>query len=90
MSLIEREIEIPLGRRDGDGRIRLSVFADEMVAITIEGHGERAPTLLLSLEQARKLQSALGELIPLIEEVEQREENNVTAWRGEERRRLAS
>jgi hypothetical protein len=89
MSVIEREVEIPLGRRAGDGRIRLSVFADEMVAITIEGHGERAPTLLLSLEQARKLQSALSELIPLIEEVE-REESNAASWRGEDRRRLAS
>lgn len=88
MSLIEHEVDIRTGRRDGDGHIRVSIFADEMVALTLEGQGERAPTMLLTLEQARKLQSALAELIPMVEESE-REERSV-AWHGEERRRLAS
>jgi len=68
MSLIEHEMDIRTGRRDGDGHIRVSIFADEMVALTLEGQGERAPTMLLTLEQARRLQSALAELSPLIEE----------------------
>ncbi|HEX8845234.1 MAG TPA: hypothetical protein VF791_11350 [Pyrinomonadaceae bacterium] len=86
MSLIEHEVDISTGRRDGDGRVRVSIFANELVALTLEGHGERAPTLLLTIEQARRLQSALAELIPLVEEAEK----NGSAWDGEERRLLAS
>lgn len=89
MSLIEHEVDIHTGRRDGDGHIRVSIFANEMMALAVEGHGERVPTLLLTLEQARRLQSALAELITLIGE-SQREERNAGTWRGEERRRLAS
>lgn len=89
MGLTEHEIDIRTGRRDGDGHIHVSVFAGEMVALTLEGHGERAPTMLLTLEQARRLQLALAELIPLIEESEQQEETREDEWRGEERR-LAS
>ena len=89
MSLIEHEMDIRTGRRDGDGHIRVSIFADEMVALTLEGQGERAPTMLLTLEQARRLQSALAELIPLVEE-SKREKRNAGAWQGTERRRLAS
>ena len=89
MALTEHEIEIRTGRRDGDGHLRVSVFMDDMVALTLEGHGERAPTLLLTLEQARRLKSALTELIPLIEKATAREEL-AEEWKGEERRRLAS
>ena len=89
MSLIEHEMDIRTGRRDGDGHIRVSIFADEMVALMLEGQGERAPTMLLTLEQARRLQSALTELIPLVEE-SKREKRNAGAWQGAERRRLAS
>ena len=89
MGLTEHEIDIRTGRRDGDGHIHVSVFAGEMVALTLEGHGERAPTMLLTLEQARRLQLALAELIPLIEESERQEETRDDEWRGEERR-LAS
>ena len=88
MSLIEHEVEIRTGRRDGDGQIRLSVFMDELLALTLEGHGERAPTLLLTLEQARRLRDALAELIPLAEEAAREQKDE--AWQGEERRRLAS
>ena len=89
MSLMEHEVEIRTGRRDGDGHIRVSIFAEEMVALTLEGHNERAPTLLLTLEQARKLQTALAELIPLMEGLEREEKNRATSWQGKERR-LAS
>jgi hypothetical protein len=89
MSLIEHEVDIRTGRRDGDGRLRVSIFAGDLVALTLEGHGERAPTLLLTLEQARRLQGALTELIPLVEERE-RKESAKGSWQGEERRRLAS
>jgi hypothetical protein len=89
MSLIEHEVEIRTGRRDGDGRVRVSIFAGDLVALTLEGHGERAPTLLLTLEQARRLQMALAELIPLVEERE-RKESAKGSWQGEERRRVAS
>ena len=91
MTLMEHEVEIRTGRRDGDGQIRVSLFMDEMIALTLEGHGERAPTLLLTLEQARRLQSALAELIPLVEEALLAEERaKDEAWAGDERRRLAS
>ena len=86
MSLMEHEVKIRTGRRDGDGHIRVSIFADEMVALALEGHGERAPTLLLTLEQARGLQRALADLIPLIEEAEREEKNRVITWQGRERR----
>ena len=89
MALTEHEIDIRTGRRDGDGHIHVSVFAGEMVALTLEGHGERAPTMLLTLEQARSLQRALAELIPLIEESMRQEETSADEWQGEERR-LAS
>jgi hypothetical protein len=89
MSLTEHTVDIRTGRRDGDGHVRVSIFADDMVALTIEGHGERAPTLLLTLEQARKLQEALAELIPLVEESE-RKGRPTGSWQGIERRQLAS
>jgi hypothetical protein len=83
---MEHEVEIRTGRRDGDGHIRVSIFAEEMVALSLEGHGERAPTLLLTLEQARKLQAALAELIPLMEGIEREEKNQALTWRGGDRR----
>ena len=89
MSLTEHEVEIHTGRRDGDGRIQVSVFAGDLVALTLEGHGERAPTLLLTLEQARKLLGALEGVIHSIESAEGREADS-DAWDGVERRRLAS
>ncbi len=89
MPLMEHEVEIRTGRRDGDGRIRAATFAGDMVALTLEGHGERAPTLLLTLEQARSLHSALTDLISRAEAASC-EQGECTAWDGEERRRLAS
>ncbi|MDT4966356.1 MAG: hypothetical protein QOJ64_1093 [Acidobacteriota bacterium] len=85
MSLIEHEVDIRTGRRNGDGHIRLSIFADELLALTLEGHGERAPTLLLTLKQARRLQSALTELIALVERPDSGAKPG-GIWQGEERR----
>ena len=88
---MEHEVDIRTGRRDGDGHIRVSLFMDEMVALALEGHGERAPTLLLTLEQARLLQDALATLIPLAEHgARPAEKDEKSGWQGEERRRLAS
>ena len=87
---MEHEVDIRTGRRDGDGHIRVSLFIDGLVALALEGQGERAPTLLLTLEQARRLQDALAKLIPLAEQAEQREKDKTGVWKGEERRRLAS
>ena len=82
----DREVRIATGRRDGDGELRLSVFAEELLAVTPEGHGERAPTLLLTREQAERLRDALTELLPLLGSRPQSD----TGWQGAERRRLAS
>jgi hypothetical protein len=72
------------GRR-ADTRVRLH---DDLLALTLEGHGERAPTLLLTLKQARRLQTALAELIERAESGAR--EQKAEEWQGEERRRLAS
>ena len=87
---MKHEIEIRAGRRDNDGQVRLSVFTDDLLALTLEGHGERAPTLLLTLEQARRLSDALAELIRRAEEAATADKQQAEAWRGEERRRKAS
>jgi hypothetical protein len=67
MDEFERELRIATGRRDGDGELRLSIFAGELLAVALEGHGERAPTLLLTGEQARRLRDAIDELLPLLD-----------------------
>ena len=85
---MKQEVEIRTGRRDDDGKIRVSVFMDELLALTLEGHGERAPTLLLTLEQARRLQDALGELTLRAESAARKQKTD--EWQGEERRRRAS
>jgi hypothetical protein len=90
MALMKHEVEIRTGRRDNDGKIRVSAFTDELLALTLEGHGERAPTLLLTLEQARRLRDALAELTRRAEEAGRDVKNKTEAWQGEERRRLAS
>jgi hypothetical protein len=91
MALSEREVDIRVGRRETDGRVRVSVFAGELLAITVEGYGERAPTLVLTPEQARKLRDALGVLIPLLEDAPDQQEQQQQAaseksWQGVERR----
>ena len=85
---MKHEVEIRTGRRNEDGQIRLSIFMDELLALTLDGYGERAPTLLLTIEQARKLRDALAELTGHAEAAARGEKTD--AWTGEERRRLAS
>jgi hypothetical protein len=87
MAELDRELRIATGRRDGDGALRLSVFAGDLLAVALEGHGERAPTLLLTREQAERLRDALGELLPLLTQTGPRGKEG---WHGAERRRLAS
>lgn len=90
MAVTEHDVEIATGRRDGDGHVRLFIFAEQMLALTIEGHGERAPTLLLTLEQAHRLQAALSELIPLVEAARRKDEDDAgKTWGGEERRQAS-
>ena len=88
MALTEHEVEIRTGRRDGDGHIRVSIFMEDLLALTLEGHGERAPTLLLTIDQASKLQDTIAELIE-IAKGSARAEEAAAAWQGEERRGLA-
>lgn len=86
MAELDRELRIATGRREGDGVLRLSVFAADLLAVTLEGHGERAPTLLLTREQTERLRDALTGLLPLIETGSRGE----AGWQGAERRRRAS
>jgi hypothetical protein len=87
MAVSEHEVRIATGRRAEDGRVRVSIFADGLLALGIEGHGERIPTLLLTSAQAKKLSDALSELIPLLEESGAAEKMaEVEAWQGRERR----
>jgi hypothetical protein len=84
---MNHEVKIRTGRRTGDGRLRISVFTDRLLSLSIEGQGERVPTLLLTLEQARKLRDAMAELIEMAEAGEQVENRpEVEAWQGTERR----
>jgi hypothetical protein len=90
MGLSDHEVTITTGRRAQDGRLRLSVFADGLLSLGVEGHGERVPTLLLTLEQAKELRDALAQLVPLAGEEEEEglpaRVPQVEAWQGTERR----
>ena len=87
MAVSEHEVRITTGRRASDGRVRISIFADGLLALSVEGHGERVPTVLLTLDQAKRLKDALAELIPIVEESETDENGaSVGAWEGRERR----
>lgn len=67
-ALLKHEIHIPTRRRKSTENVRIYSFADDMIALTVEGRAERSPTLLLSLDQARELQKALADLIPCDED----------------------
>ena len=86
MAELDREVRIATGRRDGDGALRLSVFAEDLLAVALEGHGERAPTLLLTREQAQRLRDAISELLPQLSA----RPRPASDWQGAERRRRAS
>lgn len=85
MALVEHEIDIATGRRSADGHVRISVFAEGLLALRVEGTGERVPTLLLTLEQAERLQAALADLIPRAENGTD-EASRAGPWDGTERR----
>ncbi len=89
MALMEHEIDIATGRRQADGHVRISVFAEGLLAFTVEGTGERVPTLLLTIEQAEKLQHALADLIPQAQREESARKLS-DPWDGSERRRSAA
>ena len=90
MAVSEHDVEIATGRRDGDGHVRLSIFAERMLALAVEGHGERAPTLLLTPEQGRKLQAALARMLQLVEASRRRELDAASnVWDGAERRKAS-
>lgn len=86
-----KELVIAVGRRATDGRLRASIFANKLLALTFEGCGERAPTLLLTREQTISLQEALAELIPDLQE-QTKEAVSVASdsqqWQGDERRTI--
>jgi hypothetical protein len=88
MALMEHEIDIATGRRSADGHVRLSVFAEGLLALTVEGTGERVPTLLLTLEQARRLHEALADLIPQADS-DVLAASSGSPWDGTERRSSA-
>ena len=87
MGMPERELRVAAGRREGDGGLRLSVFAADTLAVAVEGHGERAATLLLSRSQAVCLRDALDELIGALDEESAEAADLAGAWGGGERRR---
>ena len=80
---------IDIGRRATDGRLRASIFAGKLLALTLEGYGERAPTLLLTRDQTVRLHAALTELLADLQEHTQEPAANLSkaqAWQGGERR----
>jgi hypothetical protein len=85
MGQAERGVEIATGRRQRDGHVRLAVFTHDLLALTVDAHGERAPTLLLTRAQARELQLALTRLIPLLAETDETRAS-AAEWSGKERR----
>ena len=94
MAELDRDVSISTGRRDGDGQLRLSVFAGDLLAVTLEGYGERAPTVLLTAEQAARLRDALSDLLPLLAAASSSPQQRETAgaqeqWPDVERRRRA-
>ena len=46
MAQPERGVEIATGRRQTDGHMRLALFTRDLLALTVEGYGERAPTVI--------------------------------------------
>jgi hypothetical protein len=85
MGQAERSVEIVTGRRQQDGHVRLSVFTHDLLALSVEAHGERAPTVLLTRAQARELQLALTRLIPLLADADAGP-GAPGEWAGNERR----
>jgi hypothetical protein len=86
MSAAYVKVEIATGRRGRDPRIHLSVFSTELVALSITGHGERTPTLLLTRQQVLDLRNGLTECLAQINGEAPRLANAGGSWDGAERR----
>ena len=86
MAQPERGVEIATGRRQTDGHMRLALFTRDLLALTVEGYGERATTLLLTRRQATELQRGLASLIPLLTETPEETPTSDATWSGKERR----
>ncbi len=80
----KHEAVVTTGRRDADGKIRLEVFTSDLIALSIDAHGERAATLLLTHEQVANLQDALGRLVRSLKRHEAG--TSTENWTGAERR----
>lgn len=84
----KRTIDVPTGRRGGDGVLQLQQFTPEIIAVTVSRTGERVPPLLLTKAQAVALRDALEELIPALADADVPEEGAYVG--GVERRHRAA
>lgn len=95
------EAVIVAGRRTGDGFLRLAVFTRELLELTVEAHGERASTLLLTRAQINELQQTLTHLGAQLsvgdairgaehEDAALQEHGKTEPWSGTERRNTGS
>ena len=90
-----REAVIAAGRRAGDGFVRLAIFTPELLELTVEAHGERASTLLLTRDQIAELQQTLsllgihisGDIHESRSGADATEQVQTQPWDGKERRR---
>lgn len=78
----DRGVEIATGRRGADGHVRLSLFTNDLLALTITDFSERAPTLLLTRAQVVEMQRALAQLVLLLAEAPEA----TGEWAGDQRR----
>ena len=58
-----RDIELKVGRRTADGIVRLSAYPPQLVQLTVAYRGQQSASVLLTQEQIRELQVALGNYI---------------------------
>ncbi|HEX5834339.1 MAG TPA: hypothetical protein VFY34_10820 [Pyrinomonadaceae bacterium] len=58
-----RDIELKVGRRSADGIVRLSAYPPQLVQLTVAYRGQQSASVLLTQEQIRALQDALGDYI---------------------------
>ena len=62
-----REFTMKAGRRVQDGTVSLSAFLPGVLSLSVSRKAERAGTVQLTREQARRLRQALAELELMIE-----------------------
>ena len=59
----KRDVELKVGRRSADGIVRLSAYPPQLVQLTVAYRGQQSASVLLTQEQIRELQVALGNYI---------------------------